>query len=181
MSIGNIRYAGTVISKMVIGVDGTERMYKARKISAFPLAKEGFKLLKVFAPMLGTGADSMVSKQLAEDEFIEVDTNTFGNMLTMLSAHLSDEHFEDLSLKLMGSLMIGDNKITDLDEHFDKHVGDFIEVLAWLLVENFKSFFTESAMIRTLIEKTLNLASPKIKEIWNNLKKGLLEDPNLKL
>lgn len=180
MSMGNIRYSEKVISKLVVGKDGTERMYKARKISAFPLAKEGFKLIKVFAPMLGTGADSMIAKHAADEEFIEVESNTFGNMLTMLSAHLGDDHFEDLIMKVMGSLMIGDKEITDLDEHFDKYAGDFIEVSWWLLQENFKSFFTESAMIHSLIEKTVSLASPKLKDIINNFKKEFLEDPSSK-
>jgi hypothetical protein len=176
MSFGNTRYSGKIISKVITGANGEERLYKARKISAFPLAREGFKLLKVFAPMLGTGADSMVSKQRLEDEFIEADTNTFGNMMTMLDAHLDPDHFMDLVEKLMGSLMLGDKQITDFDDHFDNYNGDFLEVVCWLMVENFKGFFMESAMIRSLIEKTLSLASPKMKEMWQDLKNGLVEE-----
>lgn len=175
-----MRYSSKVISKTVVGVDGNERLYKARKMGAFTVGLEGLKLARALAPALGSGLDAMMEKQEREDQLMEPMSNTFGKMLTMLTAHISDEHWIELTDKLLGSLMLGDDKI-DIEQHFDTYNGDFLEVLLWLFNENFKDFFMQNATIRSLIDKSMALMSPKLKDVLENFKKELSEDINIQL
>ena len=63
-----------------------------------------------------------------------------------------------------------------IEDHFDDHNGDYLEVLFWLFTENFKDFLWGNAMIRTSIEKVMALLSPKMKDIVENLKKDINEE-----
>jgi hypothetical protein len=170
-----MRYSSKVISKTIVGVDGTERLYKARKMGAFTVGLEGLKLARAIAPALGSGLDAMLEKQERNDQYLEPMSNTFGKMLTMLTTHISDEHWMDLSDKLLGSLLLGDDKI-DVEDHFDKHNGDFLEVLLWLFNENFKDFFMQNATIRSLIDKSMALMTPKMNDMLETFKNALNED-----
>lgn len=169
-----MRYSSKVISKTVVGLDGTERLYKARKMGAFTVGLEGLKLARALAPALGSGLDAMMEKQERDEMMLDPVSNTFGKMLTMLTAHISDEHWTDLSDKLLGSLLLGDDKI-DVEDHFDTHNGDFLEVLLWLFNENFKDFFMQNATIRSLIDKSMALMSPKLTDVLENFKSALKE------
>lgn len=173
-----MRYSSTVISKTVVGVDGVERLYKARKMSAFTVGLECLKITRAIAPMLGSGIDSMVEKQEREDQFLDPTNNTFAKMLHIFTSRISDDHWIDLTEKLMGSLMIGDDKM-DIEKHFDQHQGDYFEVLLWLFTENFKDFFMQNAMIRSLIDRVMALLSPRMKDVLEKIKNELSEDFNI--
>ena len=159
-----MKYSNTIITKMVTGVDGTERLYKARKLSARTAALEGFKLIKAITPSIGAGIDSLSAKSQRESLFEDGYDHTFGAMLQLLSENITDEHFESLSDKLMGSLMLGDEEIKDLDEHFDKYQGDFIELLTWLGKETFVNFIMENATLVSLMNKLVGMVSPEMRE-----------------
>lgn len=171
-----MRYSSKVVSMTIVGVDGTERLYKARKMGAFTVGLEGLKLARALAPALGSGLDALMEKKEREDLYLDPVSNTFGKALTMLTAHISDEHWEDLTQKLLGSVLLGDDKV-DIEQHFDTYNGDFLEVLLWLFNENFKDFFMQNATIRSLIDKSMALMSPKmtdmLKTFKNELKDGI--------
>lgn len=170
-----MKYAATIISKLVTGTDGTERLYKARKMSARTAALEGFKIIKAVTPSVGAGLDSMAAKHNREALFEDGYDHTFGAMLQLLSENITDEHFEDLTTKLLGSLMIGDKEIDDLDEHFDKYAGDFIELVMWLAKENFANFILGNATLVSSMNKLISLVSPEMKESLESLRKGWSE------
>jgi hypothetical protein len=171
-----MRYSSSIISKTVKGVDGKERLYKARKISAIYAGKECFKLAKVMIPAGGAAVDAVMESKQREDLYLEPSNNTFGTMLSMFTAHVEEDHWDDLSRKLLGSLQLGDKVIEDLDEHFDNNQGDYLEILYWLFMENFKDFFLGNAMFRSLINKVLALLSPEMKSTIENLKNDLAKD-----
>lgn len=173
-----VRYSSKIIRKAIVGTDGEERLYKARKISTYHAIKEGFKLLTVLAPAAGSGVDAMMDKQEREDQYLDPSSNLFGKMLTMLTSHITPEHWDDLSRKLLGSLMIGDKELDEegIEDHFDDHNGDYLNVLVWLFTENFKDFLWGNVMIRTLIEKVMALLSPKMKDILESLKNDINEE-----
>lgn len=177
----SIRYNKKVISKIIKGADGEERLYKARKMATYEIMKEGFKLISVLAPAGGSAVDAIMEKGEREEHFMEVSSNLFGKMLTMLTAHVTPEHFDDLSRKLLGSLMVKDKEmdIDDIEDHFDEYNGDYLEVLLWLFTENFKDFLWGNAMIRTTIEKIMALLSPKMKDVIESLKNGISEEINM--
>ena len=172
------RYNKRIISKLITGADGEERLYKASKMSTYDIMKEGFKLITVLSPAAGSGIDAVMEKQERDDNYMEPSSNLFGKMLTMLTSHVTPEHFDDLSRKMIGSLMIkGEEMSMDaIEDHFDDHNGDYLEVLFWLFTENFKDFLWGNAMIRTSIEKVMALLSPKMKDIVENLKKDINEE-----
>jgi hypothetical protein len=174
------RYNKKIISKIITGTDGEERLYKASKMSTYDIMKEGFKLLTVLAPAAGSGIDAVMEKQERDDNYMEPMSNLFGKILNMLTSQVTPEHFDDLSRKLIGSLMIKAEAMSmdDIEGHFDDHNGDYLAVLLWLFTENFKDFLWGNAMIRTLIEKVMALLSPKMKDIVENLKKDLNEEIN---
>ncbi|AHK11262.1 tail assembly chaperone [Shewanella sp. phage 1/40] len=174
-----MRYTSTLISKTIKGVDGVERLYKARKISAIWASKECFKLAKVLIPAGGAAVDAVMDKKERDDLLLDPVSSTFGSMLSMFTSHVEDEHWDDLSRKLLGSLQLGDKEITDLDDHFDNYQGDYFEVLIWLFTENFKDFFFSNVMFRSLIDKMLALLSPEMKSTIENLKKDLLNETNM--
>jgi hypothetical protein len=171
-----MKYSSNIISKIIKSEDGSEKVYKAQKMSSMTVVKEGFRLIKAITPSIGTGIDSLVSQQNQDDLFQDQQSHTFGAMFQLLSENISDEHFEDLVTKVMGSLRLGDDVITDLDTHFDTHSGDFIEVLSWLLKENFVNFIMGSGTLVSSIDKLLALMSPKMKDVVENFKKSLEEE-----
>lgn len=146
-------------------------------MGALTVGLEGLKLVRALAPAMGSGIDAMMEKKDREDMLLDPVNNTFGKMLTMLTAHISDEHWVELSDKLLGSLMLGEDKI-DIEQHFDSYNGDFLEVLLWLFQENFKDFFMQNATIRTLIDKSMALMSPKLTEMLETFKSELGKDTN---
>lgn len=174
----SIRYNKKVISKIVKGIDGEERLYKARKMATYEIMKEGFKIVAVLSPAAGSGVDAIMEKGEREEQYMEVSSNLFGKMLTMLTAHITPEHFDELSRKLLGSLMVKDKEmdLDDIEDHFDEYNGDYLEVLLWLFTENFKDFLWGNAMIRTIVEKIMALLSPKMKDVIENLKSGINEE-----
>lgn len=172
-----LKYSQNIISKLVKGSDGTERLYKARKMSARTAALEGFKIIKAVTPSVGAGLDSMAAKHNREALFEDGYDHTFGAMLQLLSENITDEHFEDLTGKLLGSLMLGDKEIEDLDEHFDKYAGDFIELLLWLGKENFANFILGNATLVSSMNRLISLVSPKIKESLESLK-NVMNEPS---
>jgi len=168
-----MKYSTVMISKVIKGIDGTERLYKARKMSSMTVAKEGFKLLKSITPSIGAGVDSMVAQQTRESLFEDGQAHTFGAMMQLLSENISDEHFEDLSMRLLGSLMLGDDEIKDLDKHFDEFSGDFIEILWWLGKENFANFIMGSGTLVSLMSQLTDLMSPTMKDAIESVKNSL--------
>lgn len=179
-----MKYSSEIISKTVVGHDGIERLYKARKMQALTIVREGIKLTRAIAPALGSAADAVATAERMEQELIEYQGNTFGSMIMMLSANLTEDHLSDLLVKVMGSLMLGDADIGStedkLNEHFDKHQGDYIEVATWLLKDNFVNFLQESVMFRSLTNKLLTNISPKLNEIISKFKTELNEEPSSK-
>lgn len=179
-----MKYSSNVITKTVKGVDGEVRLYQARKMPALNVVKEGVKLFRAIAPAFGTAADSATALARAEDELLEYQGNTYGSMLMMLTANLTEDHVDDLLKKLMGSLMFGDNDIGSedkLNEHFDKYSGDFFEVAHWLLLETFRNFLQESDMCRTLMNKVMSNISPKLKELVSKWQNEASEESNTQL
>lgn len=176
----SVRYNKKVISKTIIGVDGVERLYKARKMSTFDIMKEGFKLVTVLSPALGSGLDAVMDKNERDYQLMEPSSNLFGKALTMLEAHITPEHFDDLSRKLIGSVMVKGEEMTmnEIEDHFDDYNGDYLEVLMWLFKESFVDFLWGNATIRTSIEKVMALLSPKVKDIIESLKNDINEEIN---
>lgn len=168
-----MRYSKTTIKKVILGKDGEERIYRARKMGSFTVAKEGFKLITTLSPSVGVGLDSIQAQAKEESLFDDGQSHTFGAMLSMLSEHLTGEHFEDLSIKLMGSLMLGDDEIKDLEAHFDEYEGDYIDILAWLLKENFTNFTLGSVIVQSWIAQISTLLTPEMKNTYESLKKSL--------
>lgn len=160
-----VTYSKKVITKIIKGVDGEERIYKATKMSAPIVATEGYKLLRAILPSLGATLDDMGTD---EEDFFERKT-TYTAAFQLLYNNLTVEHFQDLQEKLTGSLIYFDEPIK-LD-HFDEHVGDYLEVLAWLFKENFVNFILESGMLRSKIQtlKTMLQENPKMNELLGNV------------
>lgn len=179
-----MKYSSEVISKTVVGSDGIERLYKARKMQALTVVREGIKLTRAIAPAIGSAADAVSTQERMEQELMEYQGNTFGSMIMMLSTNLTEDHLSDLLSKVMGSLMLGDEDIGSsedkLNAHFDKHQGDFIEVATWLLKSNFINFLQESVMFRSLTDKIMTNISPKLKETISKLKIESSEELNSK-
>ena len=166
------RYASgkQTITKVVTRQDGTATVYKARPLSALSTSVEGMKLLKVLTPSLGAGIDSLVGK---DSSVMQLDGNsyTLTTMFTMFSENLTDEHFIDIQDKLLGSLIVDDKEVENVDDHFSEgNIEDLMEVLMWLFKENFYSFFMGSALLRTRIASLMEAMSPQLKD---SLQKGL--------
>ena len=170
-----MRYAKKVITKSIKDSDGEERIYQAYKVGAFTVATEGFKILSALSPSAGVGIDSLQAKSNKE-EFDDTQSHTFGAMLSMLSEHVTPEHFDDLSQKLMGSLMLGKEEIADLEAHFDLHEGDMLDILVWLFQENFTNFIMKSGTVQSWTNKITSLLTPELKEIVNKFKTNLEEE-----
>lgn len=167
----SVRYNKKVISKLIVGSDGVERMYKARKLATYDSIKEGFKLLTALTPALGSGMDAMMEHQYREEQLLEPHSNMFGKMLNMLTVHISEDHFDDISRKMLGSLMVKDKEMSmeEIEDYFDDNQGDYLTVLCWLFVENFKDFLWGNATLRSLIEKLTALLTPKMKEVLDTM------------
>ncbi|AHK11263.1 tail assembly chaperone [Shewanella sp. phage 1/40] len=165
-----MRYTSTLISKTIKGVDGVERLYKARKISAIWASKECFKLAKVLIPAGGAAVDAVMDKKERDDLLLDPVSSTFGSMLSMFTSHVEDEHWDDLSRKLLGSLQLGDKEITDLDDHFDNYQGDYFEVLIWLFTENFKDFFLQQRYVSFFDRQDVGVAESRNEKYNRELK-----------
>lgn len=163
-----MRYSKTLITKMITGVDGKERLYKAYKMPAQTTAIEGFKLLKAVMPSIGTGLDDMRNSDDTEEFNI---STTWTAAFQLLQNNLTVEHFEDLQDKLMGSLMYVDTPIKE--DHFDEFIGDYLEVLFWLFKENFSNFILQSGMLRSKIQnaKKMVQGNQKLSELIENVLK----------
>lgn len=170
--------ANGTINKMIKGADGSTRFYTARKMGAANVALEGFKLLKAITPSLGAGADALKANSDREEQFEDGQAHTFGAMLQLLSENISDEHFMSLVEKVTGSLYLGDEPIKDIWAHFDEFEGDFMDVLIWLVRENFTNFIMGSGTVVSLIEKITSLMSPQMIAAVDNFKKTLETAPN---
>jgi hypothetical protein len=170
-----------LIQKVITGVDGTERLYKARKMGAMHIVKEGLKLVKVILPVAGTTIDSLQASSKKEEELDDSTTYTIGAALSMLSENLTEAHLEDLIEKMMGSLMLGDEEIKDVGDHLDEYSGDFFELFQWLLVENFGNFIKESGMLASLVKRITSLLSPQMKKSVDGILKILKEEPKEEL
>ena len=169
-----------VITKSIKTKEGNFREYTAHKMGAISVAREGFKLISALTPSLGAGIDSLKANHDREENYEEGQSHTFGAMLQLLSENITEDHFEDLVMKLMGSIYCNDEKIKDLDDHFDKYSGDFIDILVWLFKENFGNFIMESDIVVSLIERISALLSPKMKDAVESFKKMLDKEPNEK-
>lgn len=168
----SIKYSGTVITKFITGSNGEERLYKASKMRAPTITKEGFRLLKAFAPAFGAGVDSLATKAQNEEDFLPNQSSTYSGIFFALSESLGDDHFEDLEQKLMGSLYFGDTLLTEDSDHFDKHPEDYLDILVWLFKENFITFFSVSPIVQSMKDKMLGLMSPKLKDGLESLVKS---------
>jgi len=166
-----MRYSKVLITRMVKGVDGEERLYKAYKLPTLELAKEGYEILLSILPSIGTGLDDIKN----EESLISSNT-TWTAAFQLLRNNLTPEHFETLQYKLLGSLLFVDTPITA--DHFDKYPGDYFEVITWLFKENFTAFFTESGMLRSKIQNVKRMAqeSPMMNDLIENVWKEVEPD-----
>ena len=134
------------------------RTYKANKLNTRTLMTEGFKILKVFLPSIGTGIDQVTNR---DDLELEI-PNTFAAMFMLLNDNLTEEHFEELSALLLGNLVCNGSPVEDIDDHFDRYPEDIISVLAWAGKGNFYNFFMGNHMIRSKIQEVKTMIQTKL-------------------
>ncbi|NIY94575.1 hypothetical protein [Vibrio diazotrophicus] len=85
---------------------------------------EGFKLLKICLPALGSFTDAMS----AEDS-----GRIYASMFSLLAHHSTAEHFESLQTTLFSTLLDDDlNLVVDADKHLDSLNINSLDVLFWL-------------------------------------------------
>jgi hypothetical protein len=166
------KYSKKIISKLFKTKSGEERIYKAAKLSSRTIFIEGTKLLKCVLPSVGAAIDSMSGKD-EDDIFNDMPKNTFGTAFQYLMENLSDDHMNDLTLKLMGKMFIGDDEIKDIDEYFNDHPENFLDILVWLFKENFGNFIMENDILASMISKVSSLLTPKMKEMLEKMKNDL--------
>lgn len=167
------------VNKLVTTKAGDTREYRILKIGAMGVAKEGFKLISAIMPSIGTGFDAIQHKNGQDsDIFDQEQSHTCGAMLQLLSENISDEHFIDLAEKLMGRMYVNGVEVKDLDDHFDEFNGDFLDILSWIFMENFRNFITESDMLASLMTKLISLLNPSQLETLKNFKSKLDTDHN---
>jgi len=124
--------------------------------------KKGFttalKLKKIALPLIGRGVDGLKS-----DDFIETPT-TFTDMAMLLSNILDEQDMEDLVFNtLLKDVQIVTDKGStniDWDEHLMGNYACLIPLLTFSLQENFSSFFTESGMMKGILDR--------VSKMWRN-------------
>lgn len=139
------KYSSARAMKPLTIEDGdTTRIYKGQKLAAHTLLLETLKIIKTLLPAGGALADNFNQEDLPQ---------TFTAAAQMLQMHLTEEHLEDLVMKLTGELVCNGEAIADWEAHFDKYVYDLPDVIAWAGEENFYDFFTRNHLVRSWIKK----------------------------
>lgn len=164
-------YSKTQLKTLTIDAEDGLRTYKGFKLNARQVMLEGFKMLKVLLPSLGTGIDQLTNK----DDMFDM-PNTFGAMFQLLNENLTEDQFACLVDKLLGSLVCNSEAVDDWVAHFDTYPQDLIEVISWAGRENFYSFFMESSMLQSKVKSIAEMIDPKVKEKINNVLKSNVQD-----
>lgn len=153
-------YSKTQMKPLTVeDADGTFRVYRGCKLNAITLLTESFKLLKAIIPALGTVADGYNN----QDMYLPPQTYTAAAQ--MLENNLSEEHFQDLVMKLTGELTCDKQAIDDWNEHFDKYIYDLPEIIAWVGKENFADFFTRNHLVRSKWKQIKETMNPQLLEM----------------
>jgi len=143
------KYSKVIISKII----DDDRKYQVSKLGSQEISLEGFKIIKAILPSVGVGIDTMIS---AESDFGFLDNNrTVASAFQLLAENLESEHFQELQLKLLRTLMFNGKDLEDWSEHFDneEYAKDFLEILVWAFKENFYSFFMESTILSPMLSQ----------------------------
>ncbi len=152
------------------------RTYQINKLSSQEVAKESFKIIKIFLPSVGVGLDAL--KNSDEFDFMQVD-RTATTVIQLLADNLEDQHFAELQFKMLDTLRFNGQEIEDWSEHFDdKYAKDYLEVLVWSFKENFYDFFMESTILSPTIKKLKEVVLPNLKTKMQNVFKDKEVDCN---
>ena len=161
------------------------KTYKLRTWSTITTTLEGMKIAKVIAPSFSIIADLWSGKTEDQKVLEEINKEVSDNMyiftgaVTQLCGAIDDEHFIDLSNKLLDGLYIivddEAKKIDDWSEHFDKHPEDFEEVLMWSVKENLLDFFMKQPTFGSKIGKLLKVMKPLQKQYEDLVEKSTQE------
>lgn len=168
------RYSTKIITKVIETEDGEVRKYQANKLGAEVIAKEWFKILPIITPMMGALGDSAIE----EKEYGIPSQHKLQAAMLSLSSELDEEHFADLQEKLLGKLMFNGKDLEHWGEHFDSHTEDYLDVLVWLIKENFYDFFTSSRMIQPFVKKMKESILPTLNEKMQNVLGSLNQNTN---
>lgn len=119
----------------------------------------GIQISKLILPAIGASVDGIKSQSKAVDIVAESqDENKVLDVLTK-----SNNTFADAAMKLVDQMdnvdvlaivdkmfkdMLVDDKEENWDEYFAGNYGEMLEVLTWLLKENFASFFSQSGILQ---------------------------------
>lgn len=154
-------YSKTQMKSLVIeDEDGSIRTYRGYKLNSLTLLTESFKILKAIVPSIGTIIDGYNSNQ---DLYLPPQTYTAAAQ--MLENNLSEEHFQDLVMKLTGNLICNKEAIDDWNEHFDKYIYDLPEIIVWVGKENFADFFTQNHLVRSKWKQIKEKMNPQLLEM----------------
>lgn len=161
------------------------RTYKLKKWSTITTTLEGMKVAKVIAPSFSIIADLWTGKTEDQKVLEEINKEVHDNMyiftgaVTQLCGAIEDEHFIDLSNKLLDGLYIIEDdeakKIDDWSEHFDTHPEDFEAVLMWSVKENLLDFFMKQPTFASKIGKLLTVMAPLQKQYEDLVEKSTPE------
>lgn len=134
------------------------KQFRIKKLPALKGLQISTRLAKIILPLAGGTFDG-----LKADTTFQTPRN-FTHLALTLCDQIDNINLEDLSLQLLNDLYVDGNPV-DFDEYFSANYGEFVEVLAFALQENFSSFFTQSGITRLFKDKILKLMSGLDQEV----------------
>lgn len=107
-------------------------------------------LLKTIAPVMGEMLDS---KNVDEEYAAFQKSSTFKDVMKMIAYDLDKPEIDELISKMLMGCSNDEgvtfNTYKDLDQDFQGSPELFMELIMFMLEENFKGFFTENAITRS--------------------------------
>lgn len=136
-----------MLSRKPISKTIRDKQYTALTLPALEGLQTGTKLFKVLAPSLGSVLDG-----LQHDDILHGESRSFTNIAETIVTHLDESVVIEAIQKVTEGMTCNTTPV-NFDAHFSANYGEMLEVLQWLFMENFESFFEQRGL----------------KSIWGNL------------
>lgn len=127
---------------------------EAQTIGGLNGIRTGLYLKKTFIPVAGAGINGLQSEKGMEEIFTAC--------AQKISEGMEVDKLMSIILGLCEHLVVDNEVIGNgeaFDDYFDANYGEFLEILAWLLKENFKSLFTVKDLSKKASEAVMKASS----------------------
>lgn len=150
--------------------------YRLKKWNAATTTVQGFKLLKVFMPMLTMYADVKSESMKVDELSAMLEDNSeyvFTKGFMQVSEQLTPEHFVDLQEKLLCGLEVFDKdkeewvSVGDWSEFFstEAYGQDWMEAVIWSFKVNLLDFLQRQSMFASVTESVMTTLAPLLDKI----------------